>query len=158
MISKLNKKDAFVGYRESKLTRILQPYLGGNSITAIICAVSPLLSNHQESINTLRFAMCAGGIKNDVKVNVKENAKPACVEEMKEALRKGNAERDSLIEVVGNQRASIERMQEEISRKKQEIEAHEMACQEVRAEKEKIVRMKEEKEEVLRKGSEDLEK
>ncbi len=77
---------------------------------------------------------------------------------MKEALRKGKEERDKLIETVGNQRATIEKMQEEISKKKQEIEAHEIACQEVKAEKEKILRMKAEKEEVLRKGTEDLER
>lgn len=102
--------------------------------------------------------MCAGGIKNDVKVNVKENAKPVCIEEMKETLRKGNEERDKLIEVVGSQRAAIEKIHEEIARKQQEIEAHDIACQEVRAERNKILSMKAEKEEVLRKGAEDLER
>ena len=77
VISKLNKGSSFVCFRESKLTRILQPYLGGNSITAIVCTISPLRSNYQETVNTLRFGICAGGIKNDVKVNVKENFKPA---------------------------------------------------------------------------------
>jgi len=42
VINKLNKNEKFIGFRESKLTRILEPYLGGNSYTAIICNIHPL--------------------------------------------------------------------------------------------------------------------
>lgn len=31
----------FINYRDSKLTRILQPSLGGNAMTAIICTITP---------------------------------------------------------------------------------------------------------------------
>ena len=60
---------AFINYRDSKLTRILQPALGGNSKTAIICTLSQLFSNYQESINTLHFGTKAKDIKTTVKVN-----------------------------------------------------------------------------------------
>ena len=72
VISKLNKGESFIGYRDSKLTRMLQPYLGGNCLTAIINTVSALASNYQETLNTMKFALCAGGIKNDVKINMKK--------------------------------------------------------------------------------------
>ena len=82
VITKLNKGTEFICFRESKLTRILQPYLGGNSLTAIVCNIHPLISNYNESISTLRFAMCAGGIKNNVKINFKAKDSSKLVEDM----------------------------------------------------------------------------
>lgn len=63
VISKLSRREEFVGYRESKLTRILQPALTGNVMVSVICTVNPLRPNLQESINTLKFGTCAGVIK-----------------------------------------------------------------------------------------------
>ncbi|XP_039256558.2 uncharacterized protein LOC120333254 isoform X1 [Styela clava] len=57
----------FISYRDSKLTRILQPSLGGNSLTAIICAVTPASADDTDS--TLRFASSAKKIKNKPHVN-----------------------------------------------------------------------------------------
>ncbi|CAE7867835.1 KIN4C, partial [Symbiodinium sp. KB8] len=48
-----------VPYRDSKLTRILQDSLGGNSQTAMIACVSPADSNMDESFNTLRYEVAA---------------------------------------------------------------------------------------------------
>ena len=45
---------AHIPYRDSKLTRILQPSLGGNAKTAIICTVSP--TSLEESHSTLRVS------------------------------------------------------------------------------------------------------
>jgi centromeric protein E len=58
-----------VPYRDSTLTRILQPALGGNSKTAIICALSPALNSLEESLSTLKFASQAKMVKNMVSVN-----------------------------------------------------------------------------------------
>jgi centromeric protein E len=87
VITKLNKKADFICFRESKLTRILQPYLGGNSLTAIICNINPLISNYNESVSTLRFAMCAGGIKNNVKINFKAKDNSKLIEDMENDLK-----------------------------------------------------------------------
>uniref|UniRef100_A0A915I7P9 Kinesin-like protein n=1 Tax=Romanomermis culicivorax TaxID=13658 RepID=A0A915I7P9_ROMCU len=52
----------FVNFRDSKLTRILQNSLGGNSKTAIICTVTP--ASLDETLSTLKFANRAKDIKN----------------------------------------------------------------------------------------------
>lgn len=43
-------------YRDSKLTRILQPSLSGNAQIAIICNVTPVQDSIEETQNTLKFA------------------------------------------------------------------------------------------------------
>ncbi|XP_078607912.1 chromosome-associated kinesin KIF4A-like [Branchiostoma floridae x Branchiostoma japonicum] len=58
-----------VPYRDSKLTRLLQDSLGGNSHTVMIACVSPADSNLEETINTLRYADRARKIKNKPVVN-----------------------------------------------------------------------------------------
>lgn len=46
----------FIPYRESKITRLLQDSLGGNTVTCLIATVSPILNNHDETLSTLKFA------------------------------------------------------------------------------------------------------
>jgi hypothetical protein len=52
-----------IPYRDSKLTRLLQPSLGGNAQVCIICNVSPALSSVEESHNTLKFGSRAKTIQ-----------------------------------------------------------------------------------------------
>jgi hypothetical protein len=60
---------AHVPYRDSKLTRMLQDSLGGNSRTLMIACVSPADSNFEETVNTLKYANRAKAIKNKAVVN-----------------------------------------------------------------------------------------
>uniref|UniRef100_A0A668AZH1 Kinesin-like protein n=1 Tax=Myripristis murdjan TaxID=586833 RepID=A0A668AZH1_9TELE len=69
-----SKKGSFVPYRDSKLTRLLQDSLGGNSHTLMIACISPADSNIEETINTLRYADRARKIKNKPIVNVDPRA------------------------------------------------------------------------------------
>ncbi|KAK0627744.1 P-loop containing nucleoside triphosphate hydrolase protein [Immersiella caudata] len=62
-------KSSHVPYRDSKLTRILQESLGGNSRTTLIINCSPSSYNDVETLSTLRFGMRAKSIKNKAKVN-----------------------------------------------------------------------------------------
>ncbi|KAJ1333418.1 kinesin family member 5 [Microdochium nivale] len=62
-------RSSHVPYRDSKLTRILQESLGGNSRTTLIINCSPSSYNDQETLSTLRFGMRAKSIKNKAKVN-----------------------------------------------------------------------------------------
>lgn len=72
MISALgddSKKTVHVPYRDSKLTRLLQDSLGGNSQTLMMACVSPSDSNFLETLSTLKYANRARNIKNKVQVN-----------------------------------------------------------------------------------------
>ncbi|XP_034262464.1 chromosome-associated kinesin KIF4A [Pantherophis guttatus] len=69
-----SKKGSFVPYRDSKLTRLLQDSLGGNSHTLMIACVSPADSNLEETLNTLRYADRARKIKNKPVVNIDPQA------------------------------------------------------------------------------------
>jgi kinesin family member 5 len=62
-------KSTHIPYRDSKLTRVLQDSLGGNSKTALIVTCSPSPFNEAETISTLRFGMRAKSIKNTPKIN-----------------------------------------------------------------------------------------
>ncbi|CAI7929102.1 unnamed protein product, partial [Closterium sp. NIES-54] len=64
-----DRNGAHIPYRDSKLTRILQPALGGNTKTAIICCATPALRHEDETHGTLRFALRAKCITNCAKVN-----------------------------------------------------------------------------------------
>ncbi|KAK3159073.1 hypothetical protein QOZ80_2AG0145350 [Eleusine coracana subsp. coracana] len=66
---KKRKEGAFVPYRDSKLTRLLQDSLGGNSKTVMIACISPADSNAEETINTLKYANRARNIQNKAVVN-----------------------------------------------------------------------------------------
>ena len=59
-----------VPYRDSKLTRILQPALAGPGRTAIVAAVTPAAGNAQETYSTLNFVGTAKSVKMDARVNV----------------------------------------------------------------------------------------
>lgn len=67
--NKKEKEKAFVPYRDSKLTFILRSALGGNSRTAMICAISPADDNYEETLSTLRYASRAKKIENKAIVN-----------------------------------------------------------------------------------------
>ncbi|CAO3657520.1 unnamed protein product [Mucor hiemalis] len=80
-------KSSHIPYRDSKLTRILQESLGGNSRTTLIINCSPSSYNEAETISTLRFGMRAKSIKNKAKVNA--DLSPA---ELKALLKKVKSE------------------------------------------------------------------
>ncbi|NXU89033.1 KI21B protein, partial [Xiphorhynchus elegans] len=61
-----SKKVVHVPYRDSKLTRLLQDSLGGNSQTIMIACVSPSDRDFMETLNTLKYANRARNIKNKV--------------------------------------------------------------------------------------------
>ena len=63
----------FVNYRDSKLTRLLQNSLGGNSKTAIICTITDDSEHYTETMNTLHFGNKAKNIKTVIKVNEIKN-------------------------------------------------------------------------------------
>ncbi|XP_078276005.1 kinesin-like protein KIF21A isoform X2 [Rhinoraja longicauda] len=64
-----SKRVTHVPYRDSKLTRLLQDSLGGNSQTVMLACVGPSDRDFMETLNTLKYANRARNIKNKVMVN-----------------------------------------------------------------------------------------
>lgn len=62
-------KSSHIPYRDSKLTRLLQDSLGGNSKTVMIATMSPASYNYDETLSTLRYANRTKQIKNKPKIN-----------------------------------------------------------------------------------------
>jgi kinesin family protein 3/17 len=69
VISALVDGRGHVPYRDSKLTRLLQDSLGGNTKTVMIANISPADYNYEETLSTLRYASRAKSIKNQPKIN-----------------------------------------------------------------------------------------
>lgn len=65
----VSKRALHVPYRDSKLTRLLQDSLGGNSQTVMIACISPSDRDFMETLNTLKYANRARNIKNKIMIN-----------------------------------------------------------------------------------------
>ena len=75
VINALTKGAKHIPYRDSKLTRVLQESLGGNSLTYLIINCSPNMLNQAETLSTLRFGQRAKLIKNKVVANTQQSVK-----------------------------------------------------------------------------------
>ncbi|GFT15739.1 chromosome-associated kinesin KIF4 [Nephila pilipes] len=70
VITHLIEEKPHIPYRDSKLTRLLQDSLGGNSHTVMIACVNPAASCSEETLSTLRYASNARCIKNRPVINI----------------------------------------------------------------------------------------
>ncbi len=86
VISALSEAKAgkHIPYRDSKLTRLLQDSLGGNTKTLMVAAISPADYNWEETSSTLRYANRAKNIQNKPKIN--EDPKDTMMRELKEQV------------------------------------------------------------------------
>ncbi|KAF7702335.1 kinesin-like protein KIF3A [Silurus meridionalis] len=103
-------KSTHVPYRNSKLTRLLQDSLGGNSKTMMCANIGPADYNYDETISTLRYANRAKNIKNKARIN--EDPKDALlrqfqkeIEELKKKLEEGE-------EISGSEGSGSDEMDE----------------------------------------------
>ena len=74
-----------IPYRDSKLTRLLQDSLGGNTKTLMIAAISPADDSYEETLSTLKYAARAKQIQNKPTVN--EDPKDAMLKQMADELK-----------------------------------------------------------------------
>jgi kinesin family member 3B len=84
--SLVDDKNTHIPYRDSKLTRLLQDSLGGNSKTVMIATIGPASYNLDESLTTLRFADRAKRIKNKPKIN--EDPKDAMLRSFQDEINR----------------------------------------------------------------------
>ncbi len=78
-------KSKHIPYRDSKLTRLLQDSLGGNTKTLMIACVSPSGDNFDETLSTLRYANRAKNIKNKPRIN--QDPKDALLSQYQDEIR-----------------------------------------------------------------------
>jgi kinesin family protein 3/17 len=181
--SLVDSKSSFTPYRNSKLTRILQDSLGGNTKTVMIANIGPADYNYDETLNTLRYANRAKSIKNKPRIN--EDPKDAMIREFQAEIERLKAElaqidmdpnatpetlkrQQELIKRMGGVVPSQERLRElakENEEKQREVEQRRVlarqATQEVTSEHQKLKEnMKKQEEEKLKsvQRKEDLDK
>ncbi|KAL8622264.1 Kinesin-like protein kif3a [Nucella lapillus] len=82
--SLVDGKSTHIPYRNSKLTRLLQDSLGGNSKTVMVANMGPADYNYDETISTLRYANRAKNIKNKAKIN--EDPKDALLRQFQKEI------------------------------------------------------------------------
>ncbi|KTF79003.1 hypothetical protein cypCar_00028588 [Cyprinus carpio] len=149
-----------IPYRDSKLTRLLQDSLGGNTRTLMVACLSPADNNYEESISTLRYANRAKSIQNRPRIN--EDPKDALLREYQEEIKKlralitgqlGSVKLSSLLEdqksgdssaVLSRPQSNTSESEAEKDRIKEEYEKKLMKLQaEYDAEQESKVRLQE---------------
>ncbi|XP_030050522.1 kinesin-like protein KIF28P [Microcaecilia unicolor] len=100
----MGKKVVYIPYRDSVLTKLLQPALGGNSRTIMIAAISPADICYEETLSTLRYAERAKKIKNKAVVNTSPTQK---------LIRDLKAENHKLLTRLAELRSSGKRVEKE---------------------------------------------
>eukprot|EP00742_Colponemidia_sp_Colp-10_P004246 GILJ01004530.1.p1 GENE.GILJ01004530.1~~GILJ01004530.1.p1 ORF type:complete len:795 (-),score=178.48 GILJ01004530.1:126-2510(-) len=86
----VDSKSSHIPYRDSKLTRLLQDSLGGNTKTVMVANIGPADYNYDETLSTLRYAQRAKSIKNKPTIN--EDPKDAMLREFQEEIARLKAE------------------------------------------------------------------
>ena len=110
LIVSQNKK--FIPFRESKLTRILQEPLSGNSRIVLIATLSPAVLNFDETMFTLQFANRAKCMKINMKKNVVEGDKET-IEKYEEYIKSLKEEINLVENEIAEQKNNVALEQEE---------------------------------------------
>jgi len=128
----VSSKATHIPYRDSKLTRLLQDSLGGNTKTVMIANIGPADWNFDETLSTLKYAHRAKSIKNKPKIN--EDPKDAMLREFQDEISKLKAQLEQfqggapgsmgpggerIVKVQDEKR--IKEMEEKLAKEKEEI-------------------------------------
>ena len=108
--SLVDAKTSFIPYRNSKLTRLLQDSLGGNTKTVMIANIGPVDYNYDESLNTLRYASRAKFITNKPRIN--EDPKDAKIREFQAEIERLKAELEQIDRDPNASPSNLARQQE----------------------------------------------
>ena len=102
VINSLTEGAKHIPYRDSKLTRVLQESLGGNSMTNLVITCSPNFMNQSETMSTLRFGQRAKLIKNKVVANTQQSVKELLIK-----LKKAEEKIASLEKIIQGKSGEI---------------------------------------------------
>ncbi|KAK7922875.1 hypothetical protein WMY93_009777 [Mugilogobius chulae] len=103
-------KSTHVPYRNSKLTRLLQDSLGGNSKTMMCANIGPADYNYDETISTLRYANRAKNIKNKARIN--EDPKDALIRQFQKEIEELKKKLEEGEEISGSEGSGSDEMDE----------------------------------------------
>ncbi|KAL3278714.1 hypothetical protein HHI36_016246 [Cryptolaemus montrouzieri] len=132
VIYALAENSAHIPYRDSKLTRLLQDSLGGNSKTIMIANIGPASMNYDETIITLRYAYRAKSIKNQpIKNEDIKNTKLLELQQEIERLKKLIEEKNRGIELTGQIEYEVSSEDEDDSEKEEKVKKLELGKVEV---------------------------
>lgn len=125
-LGSIKNTKGYISYRDSKLTRLLQNSLGGNSITLMIACVSPADYNLEETLSTLRYADRALKIRNKPMIN---NGELTARDEI-ERLKAENHELRTTLEqfqtapvIVSKNERSVQKLQEQVRNTNVQLQA-----------------------------------
>lgn len=106
-------KNKHIPYRDSKLTRLLQPSLSGNAQIVLLCCISPLPSHIEESHNTFKFATRAKKIPQKATINETLDEKTLLqsykeeIEELRRQLKDAREQQERLMKSTSHSTASV---------------------------------------------------
>jgi kinesin family member 5 len=112
-------KSKYIPFRDSKLTRLLEDSLGGNSKTSLVVTIGPAVNNYQESLSSLFFASRAMKIQNSPEINIKIDYKALCaqlqaeLDKVNDGKNIENMDINKLIEENNNLKQTIDRLTSE---------------------------------------------
>ncbi|KYQ93734.1 kinesin family member 11 [Tieghemostelium lacteum] len=137
VIGKLSEKKGsaeHIPFRDSKLTRILQTALSGNSRIAIICTITLTLGNFEETHNSLKFAARAKKIQNVAKVNEILDDKALIKQYRNEIAELKSKLNDAMVQekelhTIQSEKEKVQLNNEELTGKLQEAEKQRMTLE-----------------------------
>lgn len=110
-----------IPYRDSKLTRLLQPSLSGNAQMVLLCCVSPVAKHIEESHNTFKFAARAKKVPQKATIQESVDEKTLLqtyreeIEALKQQLSDAKKQQVTLLEDHETQQAAAEPASVELS-------------------------------------------
>jgi centromeric protein E len=126
-----------IPYRDSKLTRLLQPSLSGNAQMLLLCCISPLASHLEESHNTFKFATRAKRIEQKATIQTAQGKDETLlhtyrdeIEDLKQQLREAKEQKRLLEELQQQQQYHVQ--QEQAAAAGIDMEAMESATGEIK--------------------------
>ena len=124
VIAALIKHRPHIPYRDSKLTRLLQSSIGGNTRTCLLTCLSPSPAHYNENISSLSFAARARRVQNRVEVNeVGVDGRPSVLRKYERELARLRTElqqrRDNVVDVRRLIAAEDEKRRAEADREEQ---------------------------------------
>ena len=125
-----DKKAKYVPFRDSKLTRLLEDSLGGNSKTSLIVTIGPSSAHIQESLSAMQFGQRAMKIENRPEKNIKVDYRALCsqlqaeVDKFNDGNNMFSIEKDQYLEEINSLKAQVEKLTSEKEQMEIELEEY----------------------------------